>query len=130
MWLIDRLFYRNKTDERAEESVQDGSESPEGTPASQSCADEACGLRSICPSEQILEGACKQEITYYDDEELDAFAAGKLRMAVQDGDDKQGCFLAGQSAGLVKKEESCEEILKDLMADCEKQLRRLEEWVK
>ena len=74
VWLIDRLFYQHKTDERAEDSVQEGSESPEGTLAAQSCADEACGLRSICPSEQILEGACKQEITYYDDEELDGFA--------------------------------------------------------
>ena len=51
-------------------------------------------------------------------------------MAVQDGDEKGGCFLAGQSAGLVKKEESCEEIIQDLISDCEKQLRRLEEWVK
>ena len=72
----------------------------------------------------------KIEYTDISDEELDAFAAGKLRMAVQDGDDKQGCFLAGQSAGLVKKEESCAEIIQDLMSDCERQLRRLEEWVK
>ena len=39
--------------------------------------DETCGLRSICPSEQILAGECRQEATYYDDEELDAFT-GRL----------------------------------------------------
>ena len=72
----------------------------------------------------------KIEYTDISDEELDAYAAGKLRMAVVDGDDKQGCFLAGQSAGLVTKEQSCQEIIQDLIADCEKQLRRLEEWVK
>ena len=70
MWLIDRLFYRHKTDETVDET----DEKAPVEPAAQGCADESCGLRTICPSEQILEGACKQEITYYDDEELDAFA--------------------------------------------------------
>ena len=40
----------------------------------QGCTDESCGLRTICPSEQILAGECRQDITYYDDEELDRFA--------------------------------------------------------
>lgn len=70
VWLIDRLFYQHKTGENVDETeenlISEGS-------AQQGCADEACGLRSICPSEQILAGECKQEITYYDDEELDAF---------------------------------------------------------
>lgn len=70
VWLIDRLFYRNETPEKGDETVasDDNSEMP-----ARGCADEACGLRSICPSEQLLAGECKQEITYYDDEELDAF---------------------------------------------------------
>lgn len=71
MWLIDRLFYHHKNDETLDETMQDGADD---APASQGCADEACGLRPICPSEQILEGACKSEPVYYDDEELDAFA--------------------------------------------------------
>ncbi len=70
VWLIDKLFYQHKTGENVDETeenlISEGS-------AQQGCADEACGLRSICPSEQILAGECKQEITYYDDEELDAF---------------------------------------------------------
>lgn len=71
VWLIDRLFYQRKTGETVDETVQDA---PDDTPAAQGCADESCGLRPICPSEQILEGACKAVPVYYDDEELDAFA--------------------------------------------------------
>ena len=70
VWLIDKLFY-HKTDENADETDQNAA--TDATPA-QGCADEACGIRSICPSEQILMGECKQEPVYYDDEELDAFA--------------------------------------------------------
>ena len=69
VWLIDRLFYQHKGGETVDEIEQD---EPVDAPA-QGCTDESCGLRTICPSEQILEGACKREITYYDDEELDAF---------------------------------------------------------
>lgn len=69
VWLIDRLFYR-KDDEAQQTQEADATEplQPQG------CADEACALRPVCPSEQLLEGACKQEIIYYEDEELDAFA--------------------------------------------------------
>jgi len=68
VWIIDRLFYHKDAVQDADEAEGDS-----GTTA-QGCADESCGIRSICPSEQILAGACKQEATYYDDEELDAFA--------------------------------------------------------
>ncbi len=70
VWLIDRLFYHNDVAESADET---GENAGSGEPA-QGCADESCGIRSICPSEQILAGACKQQPTYYDDEELDRFA--------------------------------------------------------
>ena len=70
VWLIDRLFYSQKTGEKVDETMQDEDDST----TRQGCADEACGLRSICPSEQILAGECKQEVTYYEDEELDDFA--------------------------------------------------------
>ena len=70
VWLIDRLFYHKDAVENADETEQNVDT---GT-SRQGCADEGCGLRSICPSEQLLAGECKQEITYYEDEELDAFA--------------------------------------------------------
>jgi len=71
VWLIDRLFYRHQTSESPDGAEDAATE--DSTPR-QGCADEACGLRSVCPSEQILAGECRQEAIYYDDEELDAYA--------------------------------------------------------
>lgn len=71
MWLIDRLFYHTDKDENLDETEEN--DASDATPA-QGCADEACGIRSICPSEQILVSQCKREVIYYDDEELDGFA--------------------------------------------------------
>lgn len=69
VWLIDKLFYHRQEAEGADETEQnDHQQAP-----AQGCVDESCGIRSICPSEQILRSECKQEITYYEDEELDAF---------------------------------------------------------
>ena len=70
VWLIDRLFYHKDAPEKVDETEENGN----GNTPWQGCADESCGLRSICPSEQLLAGECKQETTYYEDEELDAFA--------------------------------------------------------
>ena len=66
VWLIDRVFYHHETNETPDETNEN--------PTRQGCTDESCGLRTICPSEQILSGECRQDITYYDDEELDRFA--------------------------------------------------------
>jgi enoyl-[acyl-carrier protein] reductase II len=48
-------------------------------------------------------------------EELEQLTLGALRKAVQDGDVAYGSVMAGQSAGLVKKEETCAEIIADVM---------------
>ena len=64
------------------------------------------------------------------DEDLDQFAAGRLRMAVIEGDEKEGCFLAGQSAGMVTKEQTCAEIIADLMQDADRVLGELQKWEK
>ena len=45
---------------------------------------------------------------------IEELGAGALRNAVVDGDVANGSVMAGQIAGLVKREETCEEILKDL----------------
>ncbi len=71
VWLIDRLFYHKDKAENLDETEEN--DASDATPA-QGCADEACGIRSICPSEQILVSQCKREVIYYDDEELDGFA--------------------------------------------------------
>lgn len=71
VWLIDRLFYHTDKAENLDETEEN--DASDATPA-QGCNDEACGIRSICPSEQILVSQCKREVIYYDDEELDSFA--------------------------------------------------------
>ena len=50
-------------------------------------------------------------------EELEILAVGSLRNAVVDGDVKHGTVMAGQIAGLVKKEQPCKEIVEELMEE-------------
>ena len=53
------------------------------------------------------------------DEELTSFGTGALRKAVKDGDWENGSFLCGQIAGLVEKEETCQEIIEEIVAETE-----------
>lgn len=46
--------------------------------------------------------------------EIEELGAGALKNAVVDGDVVNGSVMAGQIAGLVRKEETCKEILEDL----------------
>lgn len=46
--------------------------------------------------------------------EIEELGAGALRNAVVDGDVINGSVMAGQIAGLIKSEETCQEILKDI----------------
>ena len=56
-------------------------------------------------------------------EELRAFGTGSLRKAVFDGDLAEGSFLAGEVAGLARKEESAEEIVNDIIYGAEALLK-------
>ncbi|MBN2285181.1 MAG: enoyl-[acyl-carrier-protein] reductase FabK [Tissierellales bacterium] len=47
--------------------------------------------------------------------EIEKAGEGTLRKAALEGDVKSGSVMSGQIAGLVNKEESCEEIMTDLM---------------
>ena len=64
------------------------------------------------------------------DEELEALGGGALRLAVQEGDNKKGCFLSGQIAALVKKEQPAADIIKEVMEEAEPILLRAPLWVK
>ena len=57
------------------------------------------------------------------DEELTSFGTGALRKAVKEGDWENGSFLCGQVAGLVKKEQSCKEIIQEIVAETESILK-------
>lgn len=63
------------------------------------------------------------------DEELEALGAGALRRAVVDGDTKKGCFLAGQVAAMVKKEQPAAEIVREVAQEAENILGRALQWV-
>lgn len=64
------------------------------------------------------------------DDELEALATGALRLAVQEGDLKKGCFLAGQIASVVRKVQPAAEIIKEVMDEAEPVLMRASSWVK
>ena len=64
------------------------------------------------------------------DDELEALGAGALRRAVQEGDSEKGCFLAGQIAAMVKKEQPAAEIIKEVMEQAEPVLLGASKWVK
>lgn len=75
-------------------------------------------------------GLAAAEYTSISDEELDKMAVGSLRAAVVDGDEKKGCFLAGQCAGMVNKEQSAGEIIEEMFSEAEKLLIGAKQWVK
>ncbi|MBZ9609704.1 enoyl-[acyl-carrier-protein] reductase FabK [Clostridium estertheticum] len=52
-------------------------------------------------------------------EELEALGRGCLQRAVKEGDIEMGSVVAGQIAGLVKKEQSCREIIEEMFAEAE-----------
>lgn len=72
----------------------------------------------------------KLEYTDISNEELEQKAVGTLRAAVVDGDEKNGCFLAGQIAGLVNKEQPCREIIEEMFNEAEEILIGAKKWVK
>lgn len=72
----------------------------------------------------------KAEYSNISDEELENMAVGSLRAAVVDGDEKKGCFLAGQISGLVNKEQSSKEIIEEIITDTENILNGAKQWVK
>ena len=45
-----------------------------------------------------------------------------LRKAVKDGDVENGSLMAGQIAGMVSKEQSCEEIIQELVSKYEESI--------
>ena len=55
---------------------------------------------------------------------IEHFWAGALRRAVIDGDVENGSLMAGQSVGMVSREEPVAEIIASLMEECEAALTR------
>lgn len=56
-------------------------------------------------------------------EELEYLTLGALRNAVVDGDVAHGTVMAGQIAGMIDKEQTCKEIIDEMMAQAEALLK-------
>ncbi len=63
-------------------------------------------------------------------EEMENLTIGGLRRAVVEGDVTEGNVMAGQIAGLIKKEQSCREIMEELMSETEALFGRCSQWVR
>lgn len=62
-------------------------------------------------------------------EELEKMTLGSLRKAVVEGDVTSGSVMAGQISGLIKKEETCKEIILDVMQGARQAIKNsYEEW--
>ena len=57
-------------------------------------------------------------------EELEYLTLGTLRKAVQEGDVMHGTVMAGQIAGMIDKEQTCKEMIDEIMEQAEKLLNR------
>lgn len=63
-------------------------------------------------------------------EDVASLGVGSLRRAAVEGDTKTGCVLAGQISGMVNKEMSASDIIKEVCIGCEELLSRRMTWVK
>lgn len=72
----------------------------------------------------------KAEYSSISDEELEQMAVGTLRAAVVDGDEKRGCFLAGQISGMVNKEQPAKEMIEEIFTQAEEILNGAAKWVR
>lgn len=64
------------------------------------------------------------------DEELEALSKGAFRLAVKTGDSEHGCFLSGQVASRVKKEQPAAEIIAEIIEEAEPLLKGASGWVR
>ena len=70
------------------------------------------------------------EYTDISDEELEAYGSGALYRAAVEGDEKTGCFLAGQIAGMIDREQTAKEIIEEIFREAEDVLNGAARWVK
>lgn len=61
-----------------------------------------------------------------DPEEFERLGSGSLRAAAKDGDLIKGSFMCGQIAGMVNREQSCEEIVKEMFSEATELLKNFE----
>ncbi len=72
----------------------------------------------------------KAEYSSISDDDLENLAVGALRLAAKDGDEKKGCFLAGQIAGMLHKKQPAAEMITEMFSEAESILNGAKKWVK
>lgn len=72
----------------------------------------------------------KAEYSNISDADLEQLAVGALYKAAIEGNEQEGCFLAGQIAGLVDKEQTAKEIIEQIFEQTENILNGAKKWVK
>lgn len=77
-----------------------------------------------CLRNQMTREYLKMEKAGASFEELEKITLGSLRKAVMEGDVINGTVMAGQSAGLVKEEQTCRQIIDKVMEQAEILLRK------
>ena len=78
-------------------------------------------------SRRLLAAEYDQSIS---DADLAALESGGLRRAVEAGDLENGCFLAGQIAGMIRREQSAAEIILEIVSEAETLLQQADQWLK
>lgn len=76
-----------------------------------------------CLRNQMTREYLKMEKEGASFEELEKITLGSLRKAVMEGDVTHGTVMAGESAGLVKKEQTCKEIIDEVIEQAERLLK-------
>ncbi len=76
-----------------------------------------------CLRNQMTREYIKLEAEGKSFEELEYLTLGTLRRAVMEGDVTNGTVMAGQIAGMIKKEQTCKEIIEEMMAQAEALLK-------
>ncbi len=71
---------------------------------------------------RIIENAMSKEYASMEkrgatEEEMNAFGAGKLRLAVRDGDVQHGSVMAGQISGMIESVKPVKEVILDIVED-------------
>ena len=72
----------------------------------------------------------KAEFGGVPDDELEQMGVGALRLAVQEGDAENGCFLSGQIAAMVNRVQPAADIVREVIEEAEPILRGAGKWVR
>ncbi|HHT16101.1 MAG TPA: enoyl-[acyl-carrier-protein] reductase FabK [Papillibacter sp.] len=72
----------------------------------------------------------KAEYSDMANHELEQLAVGALRKAALEGDNENGCFLAGQISGMVSREQPAAEMIREIFEEAEQMLKGAGKWVK